>query len=62
MLLKRPSSLDNILPSINVSLVSFNYSGPEAFGRASLIKTHIDNIVLEGKWKNNDNINHLKKY
>lgn len=54
-------SLNNILPSINVSFASFNYSGPESFGQASLIKTQIDDIVMDGKWKNNDNINHFDK-
>ena len=61
LLLKCSPSLNNILLSINVSFASFNYSGPDSFGHTSLIKTQIDDIVLEGEWKYNDNINHFDR-
>jgi len=61
LLLKCSPSLNNILLSINVSFASFNYPGPDSFSHTSLIKTQIDDIVLEGKWKYDGNINHFDR-
>lgn len=61
LLLKRSPLLIHILPTINVTFASLNYSGPDSFDHASLLKAQIDDIVLRGKWKYNDNINYFDR-